>query len=738
MQDAVRALACAALLLAVPATARAQASGEEAAEEAADAEAVEEAEATDDIPIEVEAPADDPIEVTIVGQRADAMQKVPGSGTVIRPEEIRRADPWNAGEMLRRVPGVWVREEPGGGMRFDVSIRGLDAGRSRRVLMLADGVPMAVNPYAEPDMLWAPPIERVQGIEVVKGSGSILFGPQTVGGVINFLTIPAPFKRTAEVELGAGQRGFFSALGRYGDRHGDTRYVTQVLFERGDGFRGNDFAFIDVFGKVSFATSARGEATLKVGFHDQRATSDDVGLTRAMYQDDPFRHTLAPDDRMQLRRYEIALTHQHRFDDHVSLRTLAYAYTTERVWRRQLFDRDPLASARYERIVGDPEVELGAIYFRDENRVLDRNYQVAGLEPRLTLSYVTGPVSHTIDVGVRVLGEAAQYEQRHGDYERSWAGALELDEARRSLAFAGYLQDRLAFLDEHLLVTPGLRVEHARYERQVRRLPDPELGGVDVDRDGSSHSTAFIPGVGMTAGIPEIHGFGGVHVGYAPPRVTSSINVMGVSEDLEPERSLIYELGARLALDRLSGELTGFLTTFENQIVPSNADGDTELVNGGATRHYGAEAAVGLELGDLIHPEVIVDLSANYTWLKAQFVGGGRDGHELPYAPNHKATAIVDLGHAVGLGGQLAYGFVGAQYSNDANTEEETITGEAGVIEAYHLLDANVRYHFEPAGLTARVSMKNALNRPYIIARRPNGIQPSGFRQITASLGWQY
>ena len=127
------------------------------------------------VPPELE-PAPDSIEVTVIGDKADAMQKVPGSGTFVGPEEIDRADPQDAAELLRRVPGVSVRQDTAGGGRLDIGVRGLDPGRSRRVLLLEDGIPIGNNPYAEPDLYWVPPAERWAALEVVKGSGNILYG----------------------------------------------------------------------------------------------------------------------------------------------------------------------------------------------------------------------------------------------------------------------------------------------------------------------------------------------------------------------------------------------------------------------------------------------------------------------------------------------------------------------------------------------------------------------------------
>ncbi|MEJ7731597.1 MAG: TonB-dependent receptor plug domain-containing protein [Polyangiaceae bacterium] len=184
----------------------------------------------------VPAPPSAPIEVQVIGDRADSLRRLPGSGTVIGQEQLDRAQPREVSEMLSRVPGLAVRQGIDGGNRMDISVRGIDAQRGRRVLILEDGVPQAINPYGEPDLYYTPPVERLRGIEVVKGAGSILFGPQTIGGVINFLTLSPPNRRTLSLEVEGGDPAYLQLLGSYGDRIGDdVRFIGQVFTERGAG-----------------------------------------------------------------------------------------------------------------------------------------------------------------------------------------------------------------------------------------------------------------------------------------------------------------------------------------------------------------------------------------------------------------------------------------------------------------------------------------------------------------------
>jgi Fe(3+) dicitrate transport protein len=681
-------------------------------------------------------------EVHVIGDKADSLQKIPGSGTLIPHKEIDRAQPYDASEMLRRVPGVNVSQQEGGGLRLDMGVHGLDPGRSRNVLVLEDGVPIAVNPYSEADLYYLPQIERMRGIEVVKGSGSILFGPQTIGGVVNFLTLAPPSSELTAVELDYGQRNYAKVLALHGDTVGSARYIVQAFHTRGDGYRDENFNATDAFGKIAFDTSSKGEATVKVGFHDDATRSDDVGLTRAMFQRDPDTPTLAPADHIDQQRYDVSLTHEQHFSRNTTLKTLIYAYETKRIWNREDFDRTPIAGTPYDHVVGDTSFPNGGIYFRSTDAVLDRTYDVAAIEPRLQTRGETFGVGHTLDVGARILAESAHYKQYSGDTPWAQTGSLDYEFQHGTYGFAAYTQDRLAFKD-WLLVTPGIRFEHAELSSAVlRQGTSTGVANVNIPSNGSAGG--LIPGIGIIAGSRDVHAFAGSYVGYAPPRITSPINPKGGSvSELDSERSINYEIGGRLTLrKKFHLEATGFLLDFDNQVVQngsSDGSGD-ELVNGGKTRHYGIEGEARLDLGNWMKLNTDVELATRFTLARAFFVGGINDGNMLPYSPPANLVTTLAADRALGpgrLGGEVAWTFVAPQFSDASDTRAEDATGQTGLIPAYHLFDLSARYKHTPTGLTGKVTIKGLTNDPYIAARRPEGIQAAGFREIIFGLRWE-
>jgi Fe(3+) dicitrate transport protein len=99
--------------------------------------------------------------------------------------------------------------------------------------MLEDGVPVALAPYGEPEMYYTPSIDRMSGLEILKGSGSILYGPQTFGGVINYQTANPPATPSFNALVRGGQGGFFTGRFSYGTTCWKYRFCCLVLTKAG-------------------------------------------------------------------------------------------------------------------------------------------------------------------------------------------------------------------------------------------------------------------------------------------------------------------------------------------------------------------------------------------------------------------------------------------------------------------------------------------------------------------------
>lgn len=672
------------------------------------------------------------VQVDVVGRSAESVQLIPGSTHVISAEELRRTHPTDLNEVLRRAPGLFVREDSGPvSMRLNLGVRGLDPTRTRQILVLEDGIPVALSPYGEPELYYTPPIDRLERIEILKGSGSILFGPQTVGGVINFVTPDPPLSPEGFVELSGGQRGFFVGKLGYGGTRGGTGAYVGLLRKQGDGFRDFFFDINDLTAKLVFSANDRNRVGVKLNYYDEVSNSTYLGLTQPLFEDNPNTNPV-PHDRLWVRRYSGSVTHQIYLGGETMLTTILYAYTTSRNWQRQDFDRRDLGRS-YTGVVGDPARPGGAIFLRDSTGNRNRAFDVVGLEPRLQTTHHLFGLKNRLESGLRFHFERAFEKRLDGERFNSRTGNLQEDEIRTGRALAGFAQNRF-FLTERLTLTPGVRFERFNFDRDILRR---RVNGAPTDVDIRAHSRVVevIPGLGLAYDLgSKLTLFSGLHRGFAPPRIKDAISNEGQDVQLDAEFSWNYEAGTRFQpRDWFFGEFTFFFMDFENQIIPASEAGGavSTLTNAGETLHRGAETSLGVDLGQLGGWPASLVTEVRHTYLPtARFASGIYNGNRLPYAPRNLLTVLFRYQRPRGVNLQLDGTFVGEHFTDRQNTVAGSLDGTVGLLPAYRVWNLTASYRFTHTNLVPFVTIRNLTDELYIASRAPEGIQPAPFRQV--------
>lgn len=124
------------------------------------------------------------------------------SVTVLDARALERAGVRDVAEALRTVPGVVIARSGGPGAQTSIFLRG---GESDFVRILVDGVPMN-DPGGAVDLA-SYTLDQVDRIEIVRGSGSVLYGTDAVAGVIQVLTRGSNRPIEAEALVSAGGYG---------------------------------------------------------------------------------------------------------------------------------------------------------------------------------------------------------------------------------------------------------------------------------------------------------------------------------------------------------------------------------------------------------------------------------------------------------------------------------------------------------------------------------------------------
>lgn len=684
---------------------------------------------TDTIVTKKEIPA-----YTIIGESEGLLNHLPGSVKFISQQEIQRLLPLNGNEVFRRIPGVHVTDEEGMGMRLNLGIRGLDPDRSRAVLVMEDGIPVSINPYGENELYYTPVIDRMEGVEVLKGSGQILYGPQTIGGIVNYITAEPSLKPSLRFRFMGGQGLLMNGFLNFSTTYKHVGMSISYLRKQAEAVGPTWFRINDVTTKFVFKLSEKSKLTTKLAYYDEYSNSTYVGLTQTMYDAGGQDFVqLAPDDRLYVQRILGSLQHEYTFSKNYKLTTTAFGYTTTRNWQRQDFSLSKPSGA-YDQVWGDTTITNGALYMLNTNAHRDRRFLVTGIENRFSMNHtISKNMSNKLEAGIRMIFEKADEELLRGTKPDALSGNMQNDEVRRGYGLAIYAQDKF-YINANFHITAGVRGEFYWFERHIIRW-----NYTDTSLFNNSFVAQIIPGIGLNYTLKNVVNiFGGIHRGFAPPRIKDAISNSGVVYNLEAEQSWNYEVGTRISVNKfLHAELTGFYMDFTNQVIPvsqSSGGAGSGFVNGGATRHLGFEAGFTLNMAPLVRwDKYTLMVDAAVTYLDARFnsdrymTGNGDTtnvrGNILPYAPPITLTSALTFEAPFGLGLRLTGTYIGKQYTDPLNTVTPTADGRIGELPGYFLLDGSLYWKVPKIFTTFRLSVKNITNERYIASRRPQDIR---------------
>lgn len=676
-------------------------------------------------------------EVFVYGNRvAAAVQEIPGSLEILDPATLTQSRPFNVDEALRRVPGVFVRpNEEGFGLRPHIGIRGLNPTRSSKVLLLEDGIPLTYAPYGDNASYYHPPIDRFESIEVVKGAGQILYGPATIGGVINYLTPSIPDRPAGELLLTGGNRDFLNGHLRYGRTWGRTGFLADLTRKQGEGGRDNTrVGYSDFNVKTSTAWDANRLMTLKFNYYRERSQVTYSGLTEDEFRANPRQNPFLY-DRFAPDRIGASLSYAQSLTPRLAFTANLYGSHFNRDWWRQSSSSSQRPNRR-----GDPGCAgMADLLLSCGNEGRLRGYYSWGIDPRFRFSHRFLGLANEADFGARAHFEDQDRQQKNGPLPWSRDGRLVEDNKRRTQAYSAFWQSRLS--RGRFGFTPGLRLEHVRYYRNNR------LNGAV----GRTELTELIPGLGMSFTQGELTLFAGVHRGFAPPRAEDVISNAGGTVDLDPELSWNYELGARWRpARRFSLEATAFRMDYENQIIPASVAGGigATLTSAGRTLHEGLEWSGRWEMPRWLGARHGFSLRTAYTWLPVARFAGTRyssvpgfakvsvQGNRLPYAPRHLFSGSLVYTHAGGMNLLLEGAAVSRQFGDDLNTVEPTPDGQRGLLPGHVFWNVTLNCPLEGRRTTLFLTVKNVFDR-LVIVDRTRGILPSAPRLVQFGLRWR-
>ena len=720
------------------------------------------------------------VEVISIFGSHNQLETATGSAVVIGEAALDLFEFDDIHRVLQSVPGVYVREEDGYGLRPNIGLRGATSERSSKIAIMEDGILIAPAPYAAPAAYYFPMMSRMTQVEVFKGPSAIQYGPNTVGGAINMVSRGISENSVEEgsegmIDLAYGQDNYQKAHGYYSQNIASDNALTGkgqvgVLIEGihlgSDGFKsltdaqGNDldtgFEKNEVLMKFNYVPSdskSNQFFQLKMGYGEEVSDETYLGLTDDDFAlDGKVRYAASQKDKMDWEHYQFQLSHYIELSDDISLFTQAYHREFDRDWDRlNSFN----TNRSMQTILTSPDTGINQLFMdvlrgdrdslTDKEALIftlnDRRYYSKGIESKLTWDTNIHSAEVILDAGLRIHQDNVTRKHTASYYDMK-AGVMELNGTPSEVitnnddtatAIAGFVNANTVIDEFH--ITLGLRVEHIEGEA-IDYLHQDTLGNATISENSD---TVFLPGAGLFYQLTTNQGLlVGVNKGYVP-------NSPGQKGSVDPEESWNYEFGWRYSTDDIQGEVIGFYNDYSNlKGACTFSSGCTQELdqefNGGEVDVYGIEASTSASWQ--LTPSLSVPLKVAYTYSQSEFQnsfdstfsqwGSVEVGDELPYLPEQQLSIETGL---QGLQWQVSLLFKYLSEMSEAagiNTDlEGLMTDELLQVDLSSWYQVNDQ-------LKLYGKIDNITDEEVIVSRRPFGARPGKPQQVIVGVKYSF
>jgi outer membrane receptor protein involved in Fe transport len=596
---------------------------------------------------------------------------IPARISTVTGEAIDAWEPRLLADALATQPGISMYDDLGTPFKVNLSTRGFNVGPvvglPPGVSVFLDGVRQNEPDAAEVnfDLL---PMEHVQRVELLSGSGSLL-GPNSLGGAINLITRRGLGPLSAEAEISGGSFGTYSGEGSLGGvTGGGWDYYVAAGYENEDGWREATGAEnLNGFLNFGHRKPERGISFQAFGAESRAETAG--SLPESMFDVSPRTNFTAGD-----------------FEDLNQLQASLNGYAA--------FGRSRGAFTAYVRRTRAERFNVNQA--PDNNvRSFTANRTVGGnLDWRWTTPRPNG--SFSFRVGLDGAANQVHIELLEEDPVTPSNQALTTDVRSPSYDIAGYALADLRL--GNATISGGVRYDyiHIPFEDEL-----------DPAADTTNSFSRLSPRTGLSLDIaPGVSAYASVGQSFRAPAIlelacadeTAACPLpfaLGDDPPLDPVVGTTFELGGQIVRGPAIVSASVYRTNVRDDI--SFIQSETAVFEG-FFDNIGDTRREGIELGVQVLPVEQLSLYANYAYTLATFrdaaeifsiradddfagapLSGENDvveGDHLPLVPDHQ----VKLGGLVNLKSGLQFGvdsrYTGKQwFRGDEANETEPLDG---------------------------------------------------------------
>jgi len=606
-------------------------------------------------------------EVTLEGvvvtatRDAEEIRKIPANVTVITKEQIEEAHVETVVDLMRDQAGVMVKDIYGNGKSATVDVRGFGETAAPNTLVLVDG--RRVNEIDLSGVDWTQiALDQIERIEIVRGSGSVLYGDNAVGGVINIITKKPEKPFSFQTGVALGSYNYNKEYGSVSGKWGPLSAILSMGYNATDGYRENGLLRAkNVGGKIIYDLNDNISFSLSGAFNRDKQGLPG-GLTQADIDLLGRRATLTPDN-------------QAKTDD-------GYGDLGAKV---KLWD------------IG--RIEVGLSYRdREVKNILDfpadfytykdkRSINTWGFTPKGILEKPLWIFPNKLIFGLDFYQSDSKVDSEATFF--GFPSSNLSDITQRSVGL--YFLDEFSIL-EKLILSFGYRYQGVTYDIFQE---NPVFKDNVKDWEPAWN-------VGLTYLFGEkSSAFLSIRRSFRFPTTDELILVYPVPQvnpAIKPQTGYDYEAGVRYAFnDKIEANLTLFWIDTYNEFFFN----PVTFVNG----NYPKTQRRGVEIGGKATPFSWLSVWANYSYIQPILKGRLFSGNQIPGVPTSKGAIGASIRPWKGFLLSANMTLVGSQYmiSDWANQVEK--------LPGYYTFDTRLSYTWK--GLNAFFGVNNITNHKY-------------------------
>lgn len=643
-------------------------------------------------------------------------------------------------QIFAKVPGVFVYDMDGTGNQMNISTRGLDPHRGWEFNIRKDGIITNSDMYGYPASHYNIPMEAVERIELVRGTGSLQYGAQ-FGGMLNYISKQPDTTKafTFETINTIGSYGLVSTYNGASGKIGKFRYSAWLNKKWISGYRDNSDSRYDAEAVSLFYDASKNLHFKLEWTHSNYITHLAGPLTDKMFNSNPKMSTRS-------RNY-------YNPNIHIPSMTIDWKITPKT--QLQLTSSAVLGARNsvmfYKPATIDDAILASTLQYNNRQVDID-HFNSYTTELRALHSYKFLKHTNMFTTGIQLMNNDLHRQQQGKgttgtDFDLSlitpgWGRDLHY----KTNNIALFAENRW-LLSNRFSVNTGARIE---------------IGETNMTGTTTYYSDAELPntikhkfplfGVSVQYNLTEnINFYGGVSQAYRPVILKDIIpaSIYEVSDkNLKDAYGYNAEAGFRGKWKSLKWDVTGFYLQYNNRlgtIAQTNSQGDLIVfkTNIGDSRTKGVELFLQRDfyLGNQASLSVFTSTSyMDAKYLDAIIKSGNTNtnvsGNKVESVPNWISRNGFTLKYSV-VSFSALYSYTSHSFADALNTAEPSISGASGIVPSYQLLDLNLAIRVSDK-IKLQINANNILDEHYF-AKRPQfypgpGIWPSDGRTFSGTV----